>query len=121
MGMGADCTPSDYEGQGRGRRGCGSRWSEGWLGVGTAWIAGRPLAQPSVQILPGCVPFSAKCVHFSGQITPNVSTRTGNVSTLSLDGGLEPTGAKALVLALQGRLCDRWRGCPEDPSLEGEE
>ena len=94
------------------------------LGAGTAWIAGRPLARAGVHRVLGQVSsfcpdvsrFSAKCVHFSGQITPNVSTRTGNVSTLSLDGGLEPAGAKALVLALQGRLCDRWRGCAEDPS-----
>ena len=50
----------------------------GWDGLDYGASVGprrcSPCFGPGVQFLPGCVPFSAKCVHFSGQITPNVST-----------------------------------------------
>ena len=74
MGMGADCTPSDYERQGRGRRGRGLRCSEGWLGAGTAWIAGRPLARAGVHRVLGQV--SSFCPDVS-RFRPNVSTFRG--------------------------------------------
>ena len=55
MGMAADCTPSDYGRQGRGRRGRGSRCSEWCLGAATVCIAGRPLARPGVHRVLGQV------------------------------------------------------------------
>ena len=75
-----------------------------------------PRFWPGVQFSPRCVHFSPKCVHFFPPTTPNVATRPAHVSTRSLDGGFEPAGAKALVLALGTRDdCVTRSGLPGRP------
>ena len=70
-----------------------------------------PCLRPSVQFSPGCVhfptrcvQFPARCVHFSHQFSPNVSTRTGHVSTQNLDGDSRRPG-------LPGRSGSDFGGC----------